>query len=179
MDDMGGVADKRKPWANEAAGDLEAERKGLDPRSEADPAQFRREAIFELAGQILGVESEQRAGVGAPLVPDDARPAARKRQDRERPGGQEMLLRAAFVVALVLDRRDDAGLVIVPADGCNISERPQLRARAIGGDAEASPQDAAVGQPDLGDALALDPTRNRGREAMDLEFIAARRERAD
>src|SRR5579863_1484009 len=137
MDDMGGVADERQPAGGEAAGDLEAEWKGLDPRSEADPAQFRREAIFELAGQILGVESEQRAGVGAPLVPDDARPAARKRQGRERPGGQEMLLRAAFVVALVLDGRDDARLVIIPADGRDISERPQLRARAVGGDDEA------------------------------------------
>ena len=56
-----------------------------------------------------------------------------------------MLLRAAFVIALVRDRRDDSGLVIVPADGLNIGEPAEFRARAVGGDSEARPQGATVG----------------------------------
>ena len=56
-----------------------------------------------------------------------------------------MLLRAAFVIALVRDSGDDAGLVIVPADGRDIGKPPQLRARAIGGDREARAQRSAVG----------------------------------
>ena len=145
MHDMGRVADEREPPGDEAPRDLEAERKGFDARGKADRAQFRREAIFKLARQIVGVERQQRLGVGATLVPDDARLATRKRQESERTGRQEMLLRPAFVVALVRDRRDDAGLVIVPADGLNVGEPAEFRARAVGGDREARAQHAAVG----------------------------------
>ena len=41
MDDMRRVADEREPLADEAPRDLEAERKGLGARGEADFAQFR------------------------------------------------------------------------------------------------------------------------------------------
>ena len=58
----------------------------------------------------------------------------------ERAGGQEMLLRAAFMIALVGDGGDDAGLVVVPADGRDAGERGELRARAVGGDREARPK---------------------------------------
>ena len=57
--------------------------------------------------------SARRCGTfSSPLGPDDRgavpeRPAGRERQDREGPGGQEMLDRAALVVALMRDRRDD------------------------------------------------------------------------
>ena len=125
------IADERQPLADEAAGDLEAERKGLDARGEADRSELRGEAEFKLADEILGVEREERAGVGAALVPDNARPAAGQRQDGERAGRQEMLLRPAFVLALVLDRGDDAGLVIVPAERWNFGERAELRARPV------------------------------------------------
>ncbi len=145
MDDMGGVANQRKPPGDEAPGDLKAERKGFDARGKADRAEFRREAVFELARQIVGIERQQRLGVGATLVPDDARLAARKRQESEWTGRQEMLLRPAFVVALVRDRRDDAGLVVVPADGLNVGEASEFRARAVGGDREARAQHAPVG----------------------------------
>ena len=45
-----------------------------------------------------------------------------------------MLLRAALVIVFVRDGRDDAGLVVIPADGRDASERTELRARAVGGD---------------------------------------------
>ena len=38
---MGRVANEREPLGDEAPGNLEAERKGLDARGEADRAQFR------------------------------------------------------------------------------------------------------------------------------------------
>ena len=142
---MGRVAHERKPLGDEAPGDLEPKRKRLDSRGEADFAQFWREAVFELARQLFGIQRKQRARVGATLVPDNARLAAGKGQNRERTGRQEMLLRAAFVIAVVRDRRDDSGLVIVPADGLNVGEPAEFRARAVGGDSEARPQGAAVG----------------------------------
>ena len=141
---MGRVADEREPPGDEAPCDLKAERKGFDARGKPDRAQFRGEAIFELARQVLGVEGKERAGVGAALIPDDARLAARKRQESERTGRQEMLLGPAFVVALVRDRRDDAGLVIVPAEGLDLGETAEFRARAVGGDGEARAQHAPV-----------------------------------
>src|SRR5277367_3337163 len=105
MHHMGRVANEREPPGDEAPRNLEAERKGFDPRGKADRAQFRRETVFKLARQIVRVERQQRAGVDATFVPDDARLATRKRQDGEWTGRQEMLLRPAFVIALVRDRR--------------------------------------------------------------------------
>ena len=161
---MRGVADEREPLADEAARDLEAERKGFDPRGEAELAELRREAQFELAQEVLRLEREERAGVGAALVPDDARLASGQRQDGERAGRQEVLLGHAFVVALMRDGRDDAGLVVVPAVGRNRGERAQLRPRAVGRDGEAGAKPAAVGERKLGDALAGTPARDRARQ---------------
>src|SRR5262249_23138724 len=141
--------------------------------------QFLREAKFEFAFKLLGVERNQRAGVSAPLVPHDARPPARKRQDREWAGGQEMLLRAAFMIALVGDRGDHAGLVVVPADGWAAGERAKLRARAVGRDRKARAERAAIGQPHSSDTLARGPMRNRRFEALYLEPVAKRRQCAD
>ena len=56
-----------------------------------------------------------------------------------------MLLRPAFVIALVRDRRDDAGLVIVPADDRDVGEPAEFRACAVGGNYEARAQRTAVG----------------------------------
>ena len=156
---MGRVADERQPLADKSPRNLEAERKGLGARGEANLAQFGREAELKLAREVLGVEREKRAGVRAALVPDDARPAAGKRQDRERAGGQEMLLRTAFMIALVGDGGDDAGLVVIPADGRDARKRDELRARAVGGDRKARAQRAAVAESQRRDALARGPMR--------------------
>ena len=59
---MGRVADERQSRSDEASGDLEAKRKGFDARGKADRPEFRREAIFKLARQILKVERQQRLG---------------------------------------------------------------------------------------------------------------------
>ena len=158
---MRGVADERQPLADEPAGDLEAERKGLDRRGEAKLAELRREAQFELTQEVFRLERDERARVGAALVPDDARLAPGQRQDGERAGRQEMLLSHAFVVALVRDGGDDAGLVVVPAVGGNRGERAQLRARAVGRDGEAGAEAAAVGERKFGDVLTGAPARDR------------------
>ena len=96
--------------------------------------------MFELAREILGIERKQRLSVRATLVPDDARLAAWKRQDREWARGEKMLLRPSLVIALMGNRRDNAGLVIVPSDGLNVGELGEFRARAVGGDREARAQ---------------------------------------
>ena len=62
---------------------------------------FRVKRCSSCAQEILGRERQQRLGVGVALVPDDARLAPAHRQDGERAGGQEVLLGAAVVIALV------------------------------------------------------------------------------
>jgi hypothetical protein len=83
--------------------------------------------------------------VGATFVPDDARLATRKRQESEWTGRQEMLLRPAFVIPLMGDGCDDAGLVVVPTDGRDVGELGKFRAGSVSGDCEASAQHAPVG----------------------------------
>ena len=58
-----------------------------------------------------------------------------------------MLLGAAVMRALMPDRDDNAGLVIVPAMGRNPGALAQLRPCAVGGDQEAHIDLGAVGQP--------------------------------
>jgi hypothetical protein len=85
-----------------------------------------------------------------------------------------MLLRPAFVIALVRDRRDDTGLVIVPADGLDLGEASEFGARAVGGDCEARAQHAPVGKPKLPDVFARSPTHNGPRDALNPEPVAKR-----
>ena len=179
MDEMGGVADERQPLADEAPRDLKAKRERLDARGEPDLAELRGEAQFELAHEVLRVERKQRVRVGAPFVPDDARPAPGQRQDGEGASGQEMLLGAALMVALVRDRGDEAGLVVVPADGRNLGERAQLRARAVRRDRKSSADCAAVRERQFADMLARAPARDRGGEARDAEPLAEVRQGPD
>ena len=65
-----------------------------------------------------------------------------------------MLLGAALVVALMRDRRHEAGLVVVPADCLDVGQRAQLRACAIGRDRKAGADRAAVRERNFGDAPA-------------------------
>ena len=156
---------------------LEAKRKGLDTGGEADFAELRGEAQLELAHEVVGVEREQRSGIGAPLVPDNARLASRQRQDGEGAGRQEMLLGAALVVALVRDRRDETRLVVVPADRLDFGERPQPRAGAVRRDRKTGADGpAAVGERKLSDMLARAKAGDRGCEARDAEALAERRQ---
>ena len=75
-----------------------------------------------------------------------------------------MLLRAAFVIALVRDGGDDAGLVVVPADGRDVGERAELRARAVSGDRKARASERPSLSPSSatrlpGDQCATDAVR--------------------
>ena len=78
--------------------------------------------------------------------PHDGRALARQRQDRERPGRQEMLLGAAIVIALVRDRADDGRLVVIPAVGGDAGLLADVRARAVGADQQPRRNRVAVGQ---------------------------------
>ena len=116
MDDMRGVADQRDALGDEASAPpkARADRRGADRRSRC-----RRDAVRSAARARRGNPSSGNATMRSASLfffgPDDRRALALERQDRERTGGQEMLLGAAVVIALMRDGRDDAGLVRSPS----------------------------------------------------------------
>ena len=59
-----------------------------------------------------------------------------------------MLRCAARVRQLVRDRRDDAGLVVPPADALDAGLLTDRRRTSIGGDQQCSPQFVAIGEVD-------------------------------
>src|SRR6185295_2799424 len=65
-------------------------------------------------------------------------------QDRERPGGQEMLLGAATMVALMRHGGDDRRLAVGPALRRDAGLLAQRRARAVGRDQQFRGDHAAV-----------------------------------
>ncbi len=69
---MGGVADQREAFPDEAARKAKAQREGPRLRSRRDLPEPTPEPIFELALEIMGSESDQRLCVGVRLIPDNA-----------------------------------------------------------------------------------------------------------
>ena len=90
-----------------------------------------------------------------------------------------MLLRPAFVLALVLDGGDDAGLVIVPAERGNVGQRAELRARPVRRCRHTRPQASAVGKRKRRSVLAWRPVGDRSHNARHAEPVAERRQRRD
>ena len=80
-----------------------------------------------------------------------------------------MLLGAPFVIALVRDRCDDAGLAGVPAHSGNIGERAQLGAQAVGGDDQPRTQNLAAGEIDPRGVPARREARHRLPDRLDAE----------
>jgi hypothetical protein len=81
-------------------------------------------------------QRDDASGFPAVLGPHDRRPLAGQRQDRERTGGEEVLLGTAAVIALVRDGGRDRGLAVVPAIGRDAGAFTDAGMRAVGGDQE-------------------------------------------
>ena len=74
-------------------------------------------------------------GRGVRLAPDDrGMMPARQRQDRQRAGGHEELMRGAFVVLLMANGRDQRGLAIAPALPRDPRARRHARAAPVAAD---------------------------------------------
>ena len=139
------------------------------------------------------MRSASRRGLG----PYDRRAPALQRQDRKRPGRQEMLLGAAFVVALVVDVDDDGGLAVVPAMHGDAGAFADARTRAVGGDERAAPSTpcrrrvrtigsiavrrrlCATADARQIDAAALSPSRQRVDQIAVLDHVGERLARFD
>ena len=121
MDDVSRVPEERNPARDEAAGDPERERVGLRLGLEGETTELETEAPLEFLQKVAGIGSEKSRNRAASLRPDDGRAVAEgsaraQGQDRERSGREEVLDGPAFVIPLMRHRRDDAGLIIRPAD---------------------------------------------------------------
>ena len=114
------------------------------------------------------------------LGPHDRRALARQRQDRERPGRQEMLLGAAVVIALVRDRGDDRRLVVVPAVRGDAGLLADRRARAVGADQKPRRDRLAVGELHVdARSRALSKPRHRVGAQLDAERFRLVDQRVD
>ena len=132
---------------HEAARHREAERKGAAPAGDRDVAEVQAEALLQLGMKAGVVEPHDALGLGGALGPHDRRAVARQRQDRERAGGEEMLLGAAVMRPLMRHRGGDGGLAVRPADRLDAGALADARAGAVGGDHEPGAHDGAGGEP--------------------------------
>ena len=128
---MRGVADQREALGDERARHRQAERKGAARTGHRDLAELAgRSAVRARRGIPSSGSATMRSASRLLFGPHDRRALALQRQDRERPGRQEMLLGAAVMIALVRDGGDDAGLVVVPADASRCRPASRIAERA-------------------------------------------------
>ena len=112
---MRGIADQGEPFGDEGACDEIGQRKRARLVEGLDLPEMQAKAPFELAMELVGAQANDARSLAACLGPHQRRALSGERQDRERSGGQEMLLCAAVMVALMADRDDDAGLIVIPS----------------------------------------------------------------
>src|SRR5579862_1876099 len=117
------------------------------PRADRiDLAEMQLEALFKLAMERIVRQRHDALGLALGLGPHDRGAVALERQDRERPGGQKMLFRAAAMIALVADRSDDRRLIVSPTMGGDARALADLRARAIGGNKKSREDFGAIAE---------------------------------
>src|SRR5580700_1548129 len=102
------------------------------PAENRNIAEVQTEALLELGMKFAVGQRDDAVSVGAALGPHDRASSIAQRQDRERAAGQEMLLGASTMIALMGDGRDDGGLAVRPAMGRNTAAFAQPRPRAVG-----------------------------------------------
>ena len=100
---------------------------------DADLAKMQAEAPLQLGVKFIVRQRDDARGLIVGLGPHQRGAIAGERQDRERTRGQEMLLGAAVVCALMRDRRHDRGLPVIPAVRRDPGLLANPRPRAIGG----------------------------------------------
>ena len=154
---------RRVTHQNQAAVGVAA---GLDHRQWIMPAgtgQLERavavtEPVGELADEVLIVECDQLAREPVVRRPDDRGAIAEHRQHGKRAGGEEALERAPAVRLGMGDRRDDAGLPVIPARHPDAGEVAQGRFPPVGGREQAGADALPAGECQV-DRLrpALDP----------------------
>jgi hypothetical protein len=149
MDEMGGVANERDALGDERAGDEKAERMHAARTDRFDLAEMQLEALFKLGMKSVIRQRHDAFCLVGRLGPHDRGAVALQRQDRERAGGQKMLLGAAAMIALVADGGDDRRLIVSPAVCRNAGALADLRARAIGGNKKPRCHHAAIGNRDV------------------------------
>ena len=173
------VADQRQPLRNERARHKIAERKRARLVERLDLAEVQAEALLQLRMEFIRRQRHDARGIGARLGPYQRRAFSRQRQDRKRTRGQEVLLGAAVVIALMADGDDDAGLVVFPAMGRDPGAFAQSRLRPIGRHQQARRDGGALAQRH-GDAIGLSIISSHTRGAqIDAFGLRALHQRID
>src|SRR4029078_12107842 len=101
VDHMRGVADERQPLADKRARHRQTERIGAARTRPPHLAELEAEPLFQLGMEAIVGQRDDAFGLALFLGPYDRRALALQRQDRARPGREEMVLRGGAVVTVV------------------------------------------------------------------------------
>ena len=112
---MRGIADQREPVSDEPARGEQSQWKCPARTRNGDIAELQSKTLFEFSVELIVRQRNDPLGLTCIFRPDDRTALSGERQDREGAGRQEMLFRAAVMIAFVRDCRDDRRLVVVPA----------------------------------------------------------------
>jgi hypothetical protein len=134
MDHMRGVAGQRDALGNEGARNEQPERIGAPRGARRNLSQVQAKTAFQLGVKLIVRQRDDTRGLGISFGPHQRGAIAFQRQDRERTSGEEMLLGAPVVRALVRNRGDDRGLTVVPAMYCDVGLLAHARVRAVSRD---------------------------------------------
>ncbi len=165
MHEVRGIADQHQPVCHQRTRQMHLERPKRTRSCQRNLAQPQAEPLlgFDEEGGIV----HRHNGTADLLVlrPGDARAVTRERQNRERPGRQEVLHGARAVRLSMRDRGDDANLLVGPADDADAGRIAQTRGAAVRRDKNFGAQAATVVQDSAhavrsrlvaGDAAAAD-----------------------
>ena len=149
------VADQREAVAHETLRQGQVQRIGEPLARQPDVAQEIAEARAQRVEIGVIVQRVDARGFRIAFGPDDGRPVARQRQDRQRPRRHEELVRDTAMRLVVFDRADQRRLAIAPARPLDPGAAGGAALPSVGPDQKAAPDRVSALQGQL-DCLTRD-----------------------
>jgi malonate transporter and related proteins len=177
--DVRGFACQRHPRAGEAPRRHPGERKHLPPAVDLDRAQDRGRARLDRGGEVSVGEDGAAPCLRRRADPDEARPPAGQRDQREGPGGRMELGRGVVVGPCVAEIDHQRRLIVAPFIDGYPGRGARGRAASVGSDDEPRFHGRAAGQLETSRFLFdVDGVCGRG-APVDVVLLDLRRERRD
>ena len=129
---MGRVAQKRHARGGHGMGQRQAQRIAVARAGQRKLPQKTAKARAQHLKVLRIRQGVDRGGIGARFAPDDQGAVAGQRQDRQRAGGHEELMRDAVVRLFVIHHADQRRLTIGPCDTLDARALRRAAAAAIG-----------------------------------------------
>ena len=147
---MRGITDQCDTVRDEPVGQSQPQRIGEPLSGQGNLSQKIAETRAQHGQVVLFRQGVDLFGQPFALTPDNGRPIARQRQDRQRPGRQEELMRHAAMGLFMCNRADQCGLIVVPRCAPDAGTLPGSGLTAIGSHDHLPGQHVARRQSDIG-----------------------------